>query len=296
MGGSGIVGEFFSTIFKGEPLLQIIKSFDIQNYVSKKTLAIAVSYSGETLETLTCTQKAIEHGARVYAITNKKSTLAKIVGLEKVIPVTPGLLPRTDLPEMLGSLLGLILGDKYQNEIAEISLALKDQQILEKGKEIAHFINKDGLPVISICGKLSPIATRWAQELAENSKIPSMVRIYPEAAHNFIVGWEKAPKLPYRFLLLKYNKKGICYSIEEMLCNIYKKVASAKFYQLDFRDLSDSNELRILLISSLIAGYTSVYLAKLKNVDPIKTENINFYKSQVVSKFKKELLRRLKIA
>ncbi len=293
MGGSGIVGDFFLAVFNKQIPIKTVKSFFAPLSITEKTLVVAVSYSGETLETLECAQKSIEVGAKVYAITNEKSSLAKIVGLERVISVTPGLLPRAALPEMLGSLLGFLIGEEYRSEISKTSSILSDtKEFIKKGEHIAEFLIK-GLPVISSCGKLSSIAIRWGQELAENSKTPSIIEIYPEAAHNSIVGWENPPPLPYRFLILKYNKEGICYLIEEMIHDIYNKVPSGGVYQLDLRRFSNVNELSILLVSSIIAGYTSINLAKMKGIDPTKTKNIEFYKLHVVNKMKENFLGRL---
>jgi len=293
MGGSGIVGDFFLAIFNKQIPVRIVKSFLTPPNVTKKTLVIAVSYSGETLETIECAYRSMKREAEVYAITNSESTLAEIVSSERIIPVTPRLLPRSALPEMLGSLLGFLIGEEYKNDILKTSSVLKNsEEFIKEGEKIAQFLMK-GLPVISGCGKLSSIAVRWSQELAENSKTPSIIEIYPEAAHNSIVGWEKTPQLPYRFLILKYNKEGICSLIEEMIHNIYNKIPSGKVYQLNLRKFSDVNELSILLVSSLIAGYTSINLAKIKGVDPIKTKNIEFYKLHVVNNMKEDFLRRL---
>ena len=60
MGGSGITGKILENLFKDELKIpiQTVNDYEIPEYVSNKTLFIAVSYSGGTEETLSGARKA----------------------------------------------------------------------------------------------------------------------------------------------------------------------------------------------------------------------------------------------
>jgi len=51
MGGSGIAGKIFQELYTKQPV-NLVTSYDIPEYTGKKTLFIAISYSGNTEETI----------------------------------------------------------------------------------------------------------------------------------------------------------------------------------------------------------------------------------------------------
>ncbi len=292
MGGSGIVGKYFESLYDMEIPLSVVREHIPPSYLTHKSLVVAISYSGETLETLSCAIEAKKRGSFILAISDPKSSLGKVIGEERVIPVKQNILPRTALPDMLGSLLGLFYAEKVENTILKASERLRNIKLTERSEEIAReFYNK--LPVISSCGRLSVMSIRWSQELAENAKTPSLIERYPESAHNSIVGWEFPPKIPFTFLIIKYNNEGLCNLVEDMLPHVYNNYG--KVIEVDLRNESKESMLNVLLLSSLLAGLTSVELARLKRIEPQRTKNIEIYKSSIVYKLKEELMRRLDI-
>jgi glucose/mannose-6-phosphate isomerase len=193
---------------------------------------------------------------------------------------------------MLGSLLGLVYGKPYFSVISDALPHVDVNRISIDVPQLAgSLLGK--IPVISSCGEPGVTAIRWMQELAENSKNPSIVEIYPEAAHNSIVGWENSPKVPYTFVILKYGYNELCDLIEGLLPKIYEGLGNVNV--IDLREEYRASKLGAILKSSLIAGLTSIELARLKGVDPMETRNIMLYKSQVVAKLKENLMRRLNI-
>ncbi|MEM4527778.1 MAG: bifunctional phosphoglucose/phosphomannose isomerase, partial [Desulfurococcaceae archaeon] len=69
MGGSGIVGDYIATLAitnnNYKYPVYVVKSHVIPGFVDSETLFIAVSYSGNTVETLKATGQAIKRGAYV---------------------------------------------------------------------------------------------------------------------------------------------------------------------------------------------------------------------------------------
>ena len=70
MGGSGIVGDVVAAAFNDElPVpITVLKQIRTPAFVGPETLAIAVSYSGDTEETVSMATAAVECGARFVAV------------------------------------------------------------------------------------------------------------------------------------------------------------------------------------------------------------------------------------
>ena len=91
MGGSGISGEALSALY---PHLQIIsnKDYDIPRFIDKNTLAVVISYSGNTEETLS-NYRQLSKRKIDMVILSSDGQLFKKKALHK-IKVPPGLPPR----------------------------------------------------------------------------------------------------------------------------------------------------------------------------------------------------------
>jgi len=78
MGGSGIAGKIFQEFYQSRPVT-LVNSYEIPDFVNSRTFFVAISYSGNTEETLSATEEAIRKGAKVAAITSggKLATLVK---------------------------------------------------------------------------------------------------------------------------------------------------------------------------------------------------------------------------
>ncbi|MHB1663598.1 MAG: SIS domain-containing protein, partial [Thermoplasmataceae archaeon] len=104
MGGSGIAGLIFSEVYSVKPIV-ILNSYHCPEFVSKKTLFIALSYSGNTEETLSCAREAKEKGAVVLSITSG-GKLSEIS--DNTIKIPSGYQPRSSLGFLLMPLINTI--------------------------------------------------------------------------------------------------------------------------------------------------------------------------------------------
>ena len=70
MGGSGISGDVIASVFNDElPVpVTVLKQYRVPAFVGPQTLAFAVSYSGDTEETVSMATAAANCGARLVAI------------------------------------------------------------------------------------------------------------------------------------------------------------------------------------------------------------------------------------
>jgi len=101
--GSGIVDDLVSDYCRewAEVPISVCRALRIPKFVGKRTLFVAISYSGETRETLGQLDQAKKAGARIIAITSggRLLSLAKDEGTA-YLRVRSDLLPRIALPEL----------------------------------------------------------------------------------------------------------------------------------------------------------------------------------------------------
>ena len=97
MGGSAIGGDLLSDYLADELSIPIvvIRGYDIPKFVDENSLVFAVSYSGNTEETLSALKRCLEAKARVIALTSggKLAVLAQENNFP-VIKVPAGIQPR----------------------------------------------------------------------------------------------------------------------------------------------------------------------------------------------------------
>src|SRR3989344_5599365 len=81
MGGSGFSGDLLKVYAQNCPLeVHVIKDYTLPEFVQKKSLVFAVSYSGNTEETISAYRSALRRGCRIVAISSggKLEELSKL--------------------------------------------------------------------------------------------------------------------------------------------------------------------------------------------------------------------------
>nr|AIE99484.1 bifunctional phosphoglucose/phosphomannose isomerase (pgi-pmi) [uncultured marine group II/III euryarchaeote KM3_110_C01]AIF01987.1 bifunctional phosphoglucose/phosphomannose isomerase (pgi-pmi) [uncultured marine group II/III euryarchaeote KM3_152_H07] len=198
MGGSGITGRLAQALAErcGGLRVRAWSDYGLPAWADGNERLIAVSYSGNTAETLSGVERAIELGCKWEAITTggRLGALAREHGAP-VTTVEPGHQPRAALPLLLVPLLrrlpitgiaaqlaeaGEVLGATGENADAASPTAIASQLA---GK----------LPFIYGAGGLATVAYRWRCQFAENAKQLAVHHALPELDHNEIVGWAAPP-------------------------------------------------------------------------------------------------------
>ena len=286
MGGSGVVGDYILALSYNRsdalPVI-VVKNYRLPMYVNEKDLVFIISYSGNTLETRHAFYEALKKNAEVVAITSN-GVLAKEVK-EKNIPlimITPGLVPRTALPEMLYAVLGVLdtsgihIVSKGEAEQALSFIEDEIKNIIEEAYSIATFIHKQGGNlVIATHTPLEVLALRGKNEFNENAKIPVKVEVIPEWAHNDIVGWENPYTGRWTILTIVNNDDQIDLKLIEFMESIYRE----HDFPVRRIELRGTSLLEKLLYGSLLLGLASIKLARIRGLNPLQTKSIIKYKS-----------------
>jgi glucose/mannose-6-phosphate isomerase len=201
MGGSGIAGDVLAAIggpFVSVPIV-VSKGYAPPSFVGPGTLCFAVSFSGDTEETLEAAQAAAAAGARMVVVTagGELGALAPTwqaphVPVPDDIPQPRAGLGALSVPLiLLLEKVGLFPGASGWVDAAVDQLTVR-RAALDAGdaaQQIARTIGGT-IPLIFGAGPLGGVAAaRWKAQVNENAKAPAFTGVHPELCHNEIVGW-----------------------------------------------------------------------------------------------------------
>lgn len=199
MGGSGITGDLVAVLAPDHLDVPVLaqKGYELPGWASNRTLVVAVSYSGETEETLSVAQQAVARGCRVLTISGGGTLdqLAAEHGLGRVT-VPDGGMPRYRLGRLVVPALAALGIDAGLDEATELQSVLAAAwgrdvpTVANPVKRLAERIAAGGLVVA--CGNTGlPAVAAWRLkcQLNENAKLPAFAAVLPELCHNEVCGW-----------------------------------------------------------------------------------------------------------
>ena len=202
MGGSGIAGDVLSVVagpFVPVPIA-ISKDYELPGYVGDRTLVFAISFSGDSEETIEAATEANALGSHVVAVT-AGGELGRLAGEwgRPVLRIPPGIpMPRAGLgalavPPLLAlEHIGLFPGARGWVQAAVDQLARRRDQLAAEGSAaevLARHVGRT-IPLFYGAGPIGAVAAmRWKCDVNENAKAPAFFNRVPELCHNEIAGW-----------------------------------------------------------------------------------------------------------
>ena len=197
MGGSGISAYLIHCLLADRVPTPIIPwhDYSIPAAADRGSLFFAVSYSGNTEETLTAFRQALRRKCHVIAVTSggRLAELAERARLPLAV-VPGGLPPRAALGYLFVALLaGLERLRICRSHRADLSEAVKQmaarRRVWFRRAGIVASGLQERLPLVySTCRLLDAVAERWRCQLNENAKVMCHVNVFPEHNHNEVVG------------------------------------------------------------------------------------------------------------
>ena len=282
VGGSGIAGDIIADYAREQidVPVSVCRAASIPKYAGRRTLFVAVSYSGETQETLGLLEQARRRRTPTITITSGGRLLSKSKSEEiPYLRLPAGLLPRVALPELIGTGLfaleaaGLLkdtprllreAAKSLAREIAELKPEISTEN--NRAKEMALALTKT-LPLLIGSDEDGSVLRRFKNELNENSKMPAFYYTLSESYHNDVEGLKALSELSHVqpiFLLCKDQTKGEKLA-QEKLHSVLMELGFER--PLQFEGVGP-DRLSQLLTAITFGDYVSVYLAALRGVDP----------------------------
>lgn len=271
--------------------IEVVRHYNIPNWVDENTLFIACSFSGNTEETLSALKKAREQNAQTIAITSGGELLLKATKEEfDYIKIPGGIPPRAALGYSFVPLFRIFseLGyldegvdalsetELFLSEQGELLSDISDNEALSLAREL-----QDTLPIVySDSTLMKPVNLRWRSQFEENGKTLSYGNNLPEMTHNEIVGWEQIVHLTGRLSVIMLFDKEDDKRVRKRM-RIVKDLIEDQVAGIHV--LSTRGESRLTRLFSLIqmADWTSFYLAIINKVDPTPIAKIDLLKSRL---------------
>jgi len=295
MGGSAIGGMLASSLLESElPLPMLLsRGYEVPKFVGEGTLFIAVSYSGDTEETISAYEQAKGRGAKVVCITSggKLADMALHDGFP-LVKVPTGYQPRAAIGYLfvpflvILAKLGLIPNKSGEiEEAAEVIEEWREELSPEcptpdnLAKQLAERV-RGKVPVIyGSEGYTGVVAYRWKTQMNENAKTYAISNVLPEMNHNEVVGWRFPEPILRNFVVIflrdptEHPQVGRRFELTKEIVRKY-----APIYEVWPRGESRvAKALGLIFLGDMV----SLYLAALNGVVAYRVEPIEWLKEQL---------------
>ncbi|MHA1994450.1 MAG: bifunctional phosphoglucose/phosphomannose isomerase [Candidatus Hodarchaeales archaeon] len=296
MGGSAVSGDYISTYYANSLDIPIIvqRNYALPKFASGNTLVIAISYSGNTEETISGMSSAIKNKCPIICVgSGGKMENFCISNKIPYFKIPAGNQPRASFPLLLFPILKILdsmniinLEDDVIQEVIQNLKELRElirpqtQASENQAKQIAKKL-QNRIPVI-----WSPffcVANRLKCQINENSKQLAIAEELPELNHNHIVGFQSLAKNnPFIVIVFRFPLEHANVSLR---FEISKEIIKPKVEILEIQVVS-GNLLTQMVTATYLGDYISIYLALLNDQNPNTVDSIDFLKEQMETRGK----------
>jgi len=282
MGGSGVAGDVLRGLYAerlGVPVIAS-KGYRLPAFAGRDTVVVAVSFSGNTEETVSAYQEAVERGCRVTAIScgGRLGELAATDGVAHVNPPSDVPMPRMAIGDLSASVIGVLESagvlPAAGAELAEAAEVLDgvaarvapDRPVGDNvAKELAAWIGERTPVVWGSEGLAEAPAARFRTQVNENAKAPALSSWLPELDHNEIEGWSAGTGTGHALVALRHPLEHA--RVGDRFAATLAAIAPSG---LESRELhaEGARPFEVLFSLVLLVDFTATYLALLRGVDP----------------------------
>ncbi len=296
MGGSAISGDIAATVLRDAADYPVIvnRNYGCPKFVGPSTLFIAISYSGNTEETISSFKEALRRKTPMIAISSG-GQIKELSEKNNVpfIEIPTGLPPRAALGYILSSLLNVIyrsglhdgLKDDFTAALALIkklqkkygpSVNFRENEVKQAAARLSGKI-----PVLLACdGTTYAAALRWKTQMNENSKMTALLSVFPELSHNDMVNFAQLKPGEHVLSFVLLRDEADAERMKKRI-EITKSLLSGHVGGISEIWSQGKSMLERLMSLVIYGDYLSVYLAFLGGIDPTPVE--------IIDKLKKEL-------
>ncbi|MGA8725402.1 MAG: bifunctional phosphoglucose/phosphomannose isomerase [Acidimicrobiales bacterium] len=281
MGGSGIAGDVLVAIaapFMPVPV-GVVKGYEPPDYVGPGSLVFAISFSGNTEETIEAATGAFEAGASLVVVAGG----GQLVQLASEWEVPVVLVP-TDIPQpraALGAMaipplvalegIGLFPGALQWVDQAIDQLSRRRDELVRPGSRAETIARQIGrtIPLVHSSQALGAAAAlRWKAQINENAKSPAFVNVYPELCHNELAGWGQHGDVTRQLITLVNLRHDAEHPQVARRFDLVAEVLREVVADIVEVHAAGEGDLAQLLDLALIGDFVSLHLAGNEGIDP----------------------------
>ena len=287
MGGSGAVGDLFSSILSKTNIhTTVMKGYELPKTVDKNTLVVITSISGNTIEVLTTLESATKKDCSVIAFSSggrMESFCTKNNVEFRKIPQIHS--PRASFPSYVYSILktlNSIIPIKKQeitNSLEKLELVSKEissENLSDTNPSLnlANWIT--GIPIIYYPWGLQAVAIRFKNSLQENAKTHAIIEDVIESGHNGIVSWER----PSDMVPIMIEGKDDHIKTKERWTILRQYFEENNIAYKEISSLEGSILSKIMSLIYLL-DYSTIYYAARLGINPSPIKSIDFIKERL---------------
>jgi len=298
MGGSAIGGDLLSAYLSPSCRVPI---FSHRNYglpafaQGKGTLVICSSHSGNTEETLSSFEAALERGCQVIALCTGGSLRARAEENGQPVWIFQHVgQPRTAIPYSFGMLLALVcrlgLAQVRESELQEAFAVLREgrAQLSEASdlsanpaKRLAGQLMERNV-VVFAAGELEVVARRWKTQINELAKAWAVFEGLPESNHNTLAGLEFPVSLLERTSAL-FLRSGLDHPRNALRLAATQQAFLMAGAGVDAVQARGQSRLAQMWSLLQFGDYLSYYLALAYGVDPTPVDALTRLKNSLAA-------------
>ena len=279
MGGSAMGGDLLKIYLSNTNIpVYVNRDYKVPNFVDENSLVFAVSYSGNTEETLSALNAAKEKKAQIIGITSGGKLAEEC---EKVVNIPSGLQPRAALGYLFFPMLGILHNTNIirvkNDELNEMMGILKQtNKFNEQGEELSKKL-KEKIPIIYASEALGAIAFRWKTQINENAKMPAFYNVFSEMNHNEIAGYKS---MDHKFSVVMILDKNDNDRVKKRM-NICKEIME-EYVEVEEVETQGESLLARMFSAIYLGDYVSYYMALWNRVDPSPVDIIEGMKKKLM--------------
>ena len=280
MGGSGIAGDLLAAVagpFMPVPVV-VSRNYVPPAFVGERSLVFAISFSGNTEETVDAATEAALQGARVVAVCGggRLESLARSWGAPVIgVPDIP--MPRAGIgavaipPMVVLEEMGMFSGASQWIALAVEQLRRRRDQLVADGNPAEALARKIGrtVPLLYGAEDLGAVAAkRWKDQFNENAKVPAFHNAVPELCHNEIVGWGQHGDLTRQVFTVVNLRHDQEHPQDMRRFDLVAEILDEVVARVENVRAEGEGPLAQLLDLVLFGDFVSLHLAAQEGVDP----------------------------
>lgn len=287
VGGSALPGSLLLDITDVSIPVFIHRDYGLPKIASEKSLIICISFSGNTEETLSAYQEAIEKNYKVIVVSTggKLQELTQENNTPVAIVPNDCLQSRFGIGYLLAATLKILANCKViedkTKEILEAAENLKPATFKEQGKKLAKKL-AGKIPIIYSSNNFKSLSRIWKIKFNENSKVMAFWNYFPELNHNEMVGLtntkSKNENLKYYFIILR-NKDDHPRILKRM--ELTAELIKESETEVDFIEMTGETKLEKIFNALLLGDWVSYYLALAYGQDPVPVKIVEEFKKRM---------------
>jgi glucose/mannose-6-phosphate isomerase len=294
-GGAALAGDMLRgfVAHTAQIPVVIVRGYDVPAFVGPDSIAIALSHSGNTEETVAAFEEAIDRGVKPVIVTTG-GTLESLATIHRapLVTYTAEEKPRDALASMFTALVAVAHAVQVIGDIADDmdeAIALLEEARGAFAPDVAEDQNPAKQMARGLVGRipaiyggtlLEPVARTWKAKLNGYAKTTALYDLLPEANHTSTVGYTFPEQIAADLAVVQLRS-----SYDHPRVRLHWQVTTDLLDQrgIPHRIIEARGRSRLaqVLWTLALADWVAYYLALLNGVDPTAEEAIAYMKREL---------------